>query len=162
MVDSDNSALSEGERALFEAFNELGVRYLIVGLSAALVQGARVSTEDIDLWFGELGDPKIGQAAARAGGVWVTRSQRPLLGGASMSDRLDVVTHMDGLASFDEEYLGAKRVRIDGVDVLVLPLERIIESKRVANRAKDRSVLFALEEALAVGAALARALDPDE
>jgi hypothetical protein len=33
-------ALTETERAFLEALNRLGVRYVVVGMSAAIVQGA--------------------------------------------------------------------------------------------------------------------------
>jgi hypothetical protein len=39
------------ERAFLEALDELGAPYLIVGLGAAVMQGAPVVTEDIELWF---------------------------------------------------------------------------------------------------------------
>jgi len=81
----DHALLTEGERAFLRALNEHGVRYLVVGMSAALLQGARGATEDIDLWFEHIGDARIGDAARKAGGVWVTRTQPPLLGGAPES-----------------------------------------------------------------------------
>jgi hypothetical protein len=43
------SALTAGERALLEALNRRGIPFLIVGLSAAVIQGANSSTRDIDL-----------------------------------------------------------------------------------------------------------------
>jgi hypothetical protein len=46
-----DSALSEGELRFLRALNARGVRFLLVGMSGALVQGARGATEDIDLWF---------------------------------------------------------------------------------------------------------------
>jgi hypothetical protein len=49
--------LRDSERRFLVALNELGVRYMIVGMSAALLLGARGATEDIDLWFENLGDP---------------------------------------------------------------------------------------------------------
>ena len=81
MADADPELLSDGEREFLRTLNELGVRYLLVGMSAALLQGARGATEDLDLWFEDLGDPRIGEAARRAGGFWVTRMQPPRLGG---------------------------------------------------------------------------------
>jgi hypothetical protein len=49
------------------------VRYLVVGMSAALMQGVRGSTEDVDLWFASLADERIAEAARSAGGFLVTR-----------------------------------------------------------------------------------------
>jgi hypothetical protein len=42
----DFSALTEGERALLEALNRRGVRFMIVGLSAAVIQGALPALEE--------------------------------------------------------------------------------------------------------------------
>jgi hypothetical protein len=153
MADFVPESLSEGERSLLQNLNELGVRYLLVGMSAALLQGARGATEDLDLWFESISDPRIGEAARRVGGVWVTRTQPPLLGGKA-GDRWDVVTHMDGLPSFEHEYEGAKALVIEGVTIRILPLERIIASKRAANRPKDQATIYALETTLNVLRAL--------
>jgi hypothetical protein len=149
MADFDGASLSEPERALLHALNARGVQYLLVGMSAALLQGARGATEDIDLWFQSIADPRIGEAARSIGGVWVSRAQPPLLGGKA-GDRWDVVTTMSGLPDFAAEYAAALLMRVDDVDVRVLPLARIITSKRSANRPKDRAVLPALEGALRV------------
>ena len=148
MAAFDSASLTEGERAFLRALSELGVDFLLVGMSAALLQGARGATEDIDLWFRNLDDPRIGEAARRSGGFWVTRAQPPLLGG--MGDRFDVVVSMSGLPDFAQEYAGSTAVNLDGVEVRVLPLSRIIASKRVANRTKDQAVLPALELAAKV------------
>lgn len=151
MVGSAHDSLSESEREFLRALNELGVAYLLVGMSAALLQGARGATEDLDLHFENLSDARIGEAARRAGGFWITRSEPPMLGG--MSDRFDVVTHLSGLPDLRAEYLGAKTLNVDGVPVRVLPLERILVSKRAANRSKDRAAIDAIELALKVMAA---------
>lgn len=58
----DFSALSDAERTLFEALNRHGVRYMLVGLSAAVLQGANTATRDIDIWFEDLSDLRIGDA----------------------------------------------------------------------------------------------------
>jgi hypothetical protein len=57
-------------------------------------------------------------------------------GGAGL-DRIDVVLTAQGLGSFSDEYAGAKESDLDGVRVRILPLERVISSKRVVGRAKD-------------------------
>ena len=41
----DFSALNEGDRAFLEALNQLGVRFMLVGLSAAVLQGANALKE---------------------------------------------------------------------------------------------------------------------
>jgi predicted nucleotidyltransferase len=147
-----DSALEAAEREFLQTLNELDVRYLIVGVTAASMQGARVATEDIDLWFEDVTDRRIGEAARRVGGVWVPGHfgmQPPALGG-TLGDRFDVVLTMSGLEKFVAEYARSQSLELDGVEVRVLPLARIIESKRAANRPKDRAALPALEAALAV------------
>jgi hypothetical protein len=125
---------------------------VVVGMSAALMQGVRGSTEDIDLWFGELADSRIAEAAASVGGFLVTRTQPPLLGGP-FGERFDIVTHMSGLQDFGVEYSNAKQIDLGSVQVRVLPLERILMSKRVANRDKDRLAVAQIEQTLKVIAA---------
>jgi hypothetical protein len=66
-----------------------------------------------------------------------------------VGDGLDVVMHMDGLGQFAEELANTLPVEVDGIPLLVLRLERIIHSKRVAGRNRDLAVIPALEEALA-------------
>src|SRR3954469_24084983 len=99
----DFSVLTEGERTLLEALLRRGVRFMLVGLSAAVLQGANTATRDIDLWFEDVSDLRIGQAVREVNGIWVSGSfgMRPAqLGGEAIGDRLDVVTHMHGLGSF--------------------------------------------------------------
>ena len=78
------SAFTESERRFIAELRARGVRFMIVGMSAALIQGARGSTEDIDLWFEDPNDPRIAEAVRAAGGIWVSGSfgmQPPRIGG---------------------------------------------------------------------------------
>jgi predicted nucleotidyltransferase len=147
-----DSTLSEPERQFLEELNRRGVRYLLVGVSAAVLQGATTATQDVDLWFETLDDPGIAEAARAAGGVWIPGgfgARPPAIGGEALGDRFDVVVHMHGLASFNAEYQAAKEMTVDGIPLRVLPLERIIESKRALGRKRDIAQIPALEEALA-------------
>jgi hypothetical protein len=149
----DALALAPSERAFLEALNRLGVRYLVVGMSAALLQGARGVTEGVDLWFERRDDPRIGEAARAAGGFWVSGAfgmRPPGLGGAGLDDRFDVVLTASGLHDFATEYRGVREVVADGVTLPLLPLHRILVNKRAANRAKDQAQLPAIAAALAV------------
>lgn len=144
--------LTPAERAFLATLDELGVKYMIVGLSAAVLQGADTVTADIDLWLEDRSDPRIHEAAEKAGGVWIPGHfgmAPPMLGGDELSDRFDVVTHLDGLENFSREYAGAVIVEVDGLRVPVLPLRRVAASKRAAGRAKDVAVLPALDAAIA-------------
>ncbi len=145
------SIFTEKELAFLRALVRLRVEFMIVGLSAAALQGAPAVTQDIDLWFKDLADPKLKTALERVGGVYVaqTASTPPMLAGRSVA-LFDVVVRMDGLKDFDEELAMSVQVAIGGAKVRVLSLERIIASKRAANRDKDRLILPVLEAAAAV------------
>ncbi len=142
--------LTSAERALLEAFNALGVRFLIVGMGAAVIEGAPGTTQDLDLWFGRIDVERLREAAHRAGGVYTAGVglQPPAVGGEGL-DRVDVVLTASGLESFEKEFAGAHDYDLDGVRVKVLPLERVIVSKRAARRAKDAAQIPMLEAALA-------------
>lgn len=148
-----SAPLSPAEAAFLAALDERGVRYLVVGMSAALIQGVRGSTDDIDLWFNDLEDDRITDAARSAGGFLVTRTHPPLLGG-SFGERFDIVTHMSGLPSFEAEYENATVVDLGNARVRVLPLDRILLRKRAANREKDRIAIAQIEQTLKVLGAL--------
>ena len=79
----DDCALTPAERALLAALNRRGVRYLLIGLGAAVLQGAPVSTQDLDLWLEHPGDEAVKQSAADAGGFWIPAfgMQPPGIGG---------------------------------------------------------------------------------
>ena len=144
-----DSGLTDAERRFLVELEARGIVYMIVGLSAASLQGANTTTLDVDLWFESTSDPRLAEAARAAGGIWVSGfgMMPPQLGGAL--ERFDLVNFMHGLERFAIELPRAKIVTVQGVSVRVLPLDRIIASKRAANRPKDRAVIPALEEALA-------------
>ena len=142
---------------MLEALNALGVRCLVVGMSAALIEGAPGTTQDLDLWFGRIDGDRLHEAARRAGGLYTPGfgMQPPALGGEGL-DRVDVVLTASGLESFDQEFSEAREYDIDGVRVRVLPLERVIVSKRAAGRPKDSAQIPMLEAALAARSARSR------
>lgn len=146
------SALTEAERRFLLELNRLGVRFLLVGASAAVLQGANTATQDLDLWFEDTADPRLAMAARSAGGAFVPGGvglRPPMIGGDVLGDRLDVVVHMHGLGSFPAEYGSSKTITVDGIPLRVLPLRRIIDSKRATGRTRDLAQIPALEEALA-------------
>lgn len=141
--------IRDRELAFLRELNVRGVRYLVVGLSAAALQGAPTATVDVDLWVEDLNGAGFRAAILAVGGAYVapTGATPPLLAGANVA-LFDLVVHMSGMRPFAEEFAGAARVEVAGVEVPVLPLERIIESKRAARRPKDLAVLPALEATL--------------
>jgi hypothetical protein len=143
--------LTDPEVRLLRELSDRGVRFVLVGMSAAILQGATGVTQDLDLWFENLTDARIGEAVRAAGGIYVSGSfgmQPPTIGGG-LGDRFDVVTHAQGLGPFDDEWPGTRVTEIQGVPVHVLALERVLASKRAAGRAKDLAQIPVLEAAIA-------------
>ena len=145
----DDFALTPAERALFDALNRRGVPFIIIGMGAAVLEGAPMATQDRDVWFERIDDERIRLAATDAGGFWISGfgKQPPAFGGDGLA-RIDVVLTADGLEPFSVEYARAIARDVEGVTLRVLPLDRVIASKRATGRAKDAAQLPALEATL--------------
>ena len=145
----EDFALTLAERALFDALHRRNVRFILIGMGAAVLDGAPIATQDLDVWFERVDDERIRLAAADAGGFWISGFgvQPPSFGGNGLH-RIDVVLTAHGLDSFAIEYGRAIEREIEGVTLRVLPLERVIASKKASNRAKDSAQIPALEATL--------------
>ena len=145
----EDFVLTPAERALFAALGARSVRFIVVGLSAALLDGAPVATQDIDIWFEQIDDEQIREAAKDAGGFWISGfgMQPPSFGGEGL-DRIDVVLTVHGLDNFGTEYSRTFQTTVDGIAFRVLPLRRVIASKQATNRLKDQASLPVLEATL--------------
>jgi hypothetical protein len=141
--------LSDAELRLLESLLRHKIRFMVVGLSAAALQGAPVVTEDVDLWFGTLEDPKLTRALREVGAAYVPPFglNPPMLAGRG-SEPFDVVIRMDGLGSFSDEWERAAEITVGKLRLKVLPLERILASKQAANRPKDLRVIPVLQNTL--------------
>ena len=148
MPDSGDFPLSDAELVFLRELTRLRTRFLVVGVGAAVLQGADAVTQDLDLWFQTLGDPGIAKAARAAGGVFATRTNPPMIAGEGL-DRIDLVILCQGLKSFTVEYAKAVNLRVTDFSIKVLPLDRVIASKIAAGRTKDKAVLPSLHAALA-------------
>jgi len=146
---------AESEIRLLTALLRARVRFMIVGLSAATMQGAPVVTQDVDLWFEKLGDRKISQALQTVGAAYVPPSNLnpPMLAGAG-AELFDIVLRMDGLGTFASEVKHCIEIPLGRHKFKVLSLERILVSKQAANRAKDKLTISVLRDALAATTAV--------
>lgn len=143
-----NLAFADEEIAFLRALRQAKVEFMIVGLAAAALQGAPMVTQDVGLWFRDIDDTGIRRALRRVGGAFVPTVDLapPMFVGAGV-DLFDIVLTVHGIGSFESEYATALDVSLGDVSVKVLPLDRIIRSKRYLNREKDRMVLPALRAA---------------
>jgi hypothetical protein len=140
---------SESELRLLEVLLRRDVHFMVVGLSAATLQGAPVVTQDVDLWFENLGEPKISQALQEVGAAYVPPSHLnpPMLAGPG-AELFDIVFRMDGLGPFADEIKNCLEIPVGAYKLKVLSLERILASKMAANRPKDQLTIPVLRDAL--------------
>jgi len=148
---------SESELRLLRILLKRKVRFMVVGLSAATLQGAPVVTQDVDLWFENLGELKISRALQEVGAAYVPPSafNPPMLAGAG-AELFDIVLRMDGVGTFAEEFDRCVEISLGRQKLKVLSLERVLASKIAANRPKDKLAVPVLRDALAVKQAIKR------
>jgi len=145
-----NLIFGDKETSFLKELIRQKVDFMIVGLSAAALQGTPVVTQDIDLWFKDLTDPGIKKALKKVGAIYVppTGMNPPMFAGHAVS-LFDIVVHMHGLDKFEKEKKHALKIPLGRIKVMVLALERIIKSKKATGRQKDKLVLPVLSDALA-------------
>jgi len=148
---------SESELRLLRVLLKRKVRFMVVGLSAATLQGAPVVTQDVDLWFENLGEQKISRALQEVGAAYVPPSNfnPPMLAGAG-TELFDIVLRMDGLGTFADEIKNCVEISLGQQKLKVLSLERILASKIAANRPKDQLTIPVLRDALATTQSMKR------
>lgn len=151
-------SLNESELRFLRALLRRKVRFIVVGLSAAALQGAPVVTQHVDLWFEKLGDPRIGEALREVDAAYAAPSMQnpPMFVGGGV-ELFDIVLTLHGLGTFAAEWENCVEVSLGRLKLKVLRVDRILASKRAANRAKDRLVIPVLEDAMAAGAVAAPA-----
>lgn len=151
-------SLSESELLFLRALISRKVRFIVVGLSAAALQGAPVVTQDVDLWFENLSDPRIVEALREVGAAYVPPSiQNPPMFAGGGIELFDIVQKMDGVKSFADEWSNCSEVPLGRLKLKMLSLERILASKRAANRMKDKLVIPVLEDSLAAKSMMRKA-----
>jgi hypothetical protein len=134
---------------LRDAFARHGVRYLFIGKSGAILLGYPDTTQDADVYVEK--SPENGQALIGAladlGFRLTEQEQAQVLRGkdfVQLKDGpfdLDLVFAPDGIERFEQAW--ARRVEVAGFQVCAI--DDIINSKRAANREKDRESLARLE-----------------
>ena len=68
---AESFIFGEREIELLQTLVRHRVPFLIIGLSAATLQGVPAVTRDIDLWVDDLGDPRFQKALRAAGVIYV-------------------------------------------------------------------------------------------
>ena len=138
------------------------VEFIVVGMLAAVAQGAPVTTHDLDIVHrrtpenvARLVDLLVNKLDAKyRGRTDVLRPTEEILAGTGHSllktnlGPLDVLGAIEGGRDYDSLLPNSHRIEIAGRSVYVLGLATLIELKRGSTRLKDQLVLRVLEETL--------------
>lgn len=141
---------------LLLALLDAHARFLVVGAHALSVHGVPRATQDLDVWL----DPSPDNAAR----VWAALAAfgAPLDAlGVRLSDlsdqetvvqvglppnRVDLLSGISGVPSFDEAWSGRVNQDVRGREVAFLGRAALIANKRATGRLKDQADLEALRE----------------
>jgi len=131
---------------LVQLLGEEGIRFQMVGMSAAIMQGVPATTIDTDLWVDlpERRYVQLMKLVKALGGEVLAPTMYALKDGALVN----FIFKMTGLKSFDREYANSKEVSWNGIKVHVLGLERIYASKKASARDKDIAHLPLLQRVI--------------
>src|SRR5271166_4825386 len=136
------------------ALREQKLEAVLIGNSGAAIQGAPVTTLDIDFLIRKTpaNITKLKRLAVSLGAVVFTPFY-PVSGFFRLTRdddalQLDFMTTIHGIRSFNSVRSRAIAIDIEGETLLVAALADIIASKRAAGRPRDRAVLGVLEATL--------------
>jgi hypothetical protein len=132
------------------AFRIEKIRFQLIGMSAAVLQGVPVTTIDIDLWMDLPARQYMRPVniALSMGGTLVRNTIVELKDGTLVN----FIYEVTGLKSFGAELKKAKLLTFHGEKVPVLPLESIQRSKEATMRPKDVAHLLYIGQALRAAA----------
>ena len=140
--------------AVARALRTCDLEAILIGNAAAALQGAPVTTLDLDFFFRRtpVNLRKLKALAKKLNAVIYT-PYYPVSGLYRLirdddSLQLDFMTTIHGIRSFNSLRSRASRIDLGGEQLLVSDLSDIIASKRAAGRARDRAVLDVLETTL--------------
>ena len=148
---------------LLRSLVEGNVDFIVVGGVAAVLEGAPVSTFDLDIvyFLDETNIDRLAGVLEELHAVYVDpggRSIRPtserLRGGGhhllrTRHGRLDVMGSVGNALTYPGLLSQSRNQTVRGLEIIVLGLEALIATKESADRPKDRAVLDLLRETLA-------------
>src|SRR5579862_2316252 len=112
---------------LLETLEAEEIRFMLIGMSAAIVQGVMGTTLDVDLWIDLPARQYMRvQNLARATGCVVASNTVVYAGDGTP---LNFVFEVNGLGTFKKEFNHSVRLPFRGKKIPVLKLERILKSK---------------------------------
>ena len=144
---------------LFGALQAERIKFMLVGMSAANLQGVLASTVDVDVWIGL--PPRQYIRVINACRKLKATVQSPNKVFLRDETPVDFIYEIGGLQSFEKEFLRAKKLPFHGLKIPVLPLERICKSKEIAARDKDKLHILLIRQVLKLKKSAGRAVRQD-
>jgi hypothetical protein len=131
---------------LMGAFREEKIRFQVIGMSAAIIQGVPGSTNDVDLWI-DLPARQYMRPVNIALGLGAEFVRNTVV---SLPDHtlINFVYEVTGLGSFATEFRKSRKIPFHETMVHVLPLQSIRKSKQAIGRPKDLIHINQIEECL--------------
>ena len=133
---------------------ETGLEAVMIGNAAAALEGAPVTTIDVDFFFRKTpANLRKLKKVARALDATILRPYYPVsdlfrVAAEDLALQIDFMATVHGMRSYNSVKSRAISVDVGGETFLVASLADIIASKRAANRPRDRAVLDALTTTL--------------
>jgi len=132
---------------LLEALEAEKIRYMLIGMSAAIVQGVMETTLDADFWVDVPRRQYMRvQNIARTAGCTV--GANTVVYSPDGTPINFVLGDVDGLGTFAQELINTKQLAFRGKKIPVLKLERILKSKESIRRDKDLPHIIQIKEFL--------------
>jgi hypothetical protein len=156
--------LADFVREIVRRLQDAGVEFLVVGGVSAILQGATVTTVDLDLCYRRTPENMARLVAALAPlqprprgfppDLPFVFDERTVQLGSNFTleigeDSLDLLGEMSGIGGYEQGIAGAAEVSLGDRSVKVLSLEQLIATKTVAGRTKDLAKLPEIQAALA-------------
>jgi predicted nucleotidyltransferase len=147
------------------------VQFIIVGGVAAVIYGSAHLTSDLDICYGRSKDnlgrlvkaltpynpelrlgEKQQEGLARLPFIWDLQTLRNGLNFTLRTDLgdIDLLGEITGIGQYEQVAQGATSISIYGVECLVISLEKLINAKQAAGRAKDLLILPELKGLLEI------------
>lgn len=139
------------------------VEFVIVGLTAAIAQGAPLGTVDLDICYRRTQDNAARLAAAlkpfhprlrgAPEGLPFKLDDKTIMMGSNFTfvtdvGDVDILGHISGVGEYGDIHKNAVETEAFGLRLRMMSLEDVIKSKKAAGRNKDKAQLPVLEETL--------------
>jgi hypothetical protein len=130
-----------------EALEAEKIRYMLIGMSAAIVQGVMEATLDADFWI-DLPSRQYMRVQNLARSAGCSVGANTIVYAPDGTPVNFVFGDVAGIGSFKSEFKHTRKMLFRGKKIPVLKLERILKSKEALRRDKDLAHIIQIRELL--------------